>query len=541
MGVFLTVRSKLLLIIALPLLLTTGLALFASTQLTHISETVKMMSHERLVPLQHLARIAHLYRSGVIDLAHKSRAQMVFWGEADATLESTVEGLELEWQAYRDHELTVEERAVLDAGADAFAGAESAIEKLSRYIDEKSSYSMGSFVDLELYPALDPMLKLVDELTRLQGQLAQESATEADLLASNSRITLFVALGVLALVMVAAGGWIYLGIRKPLTAMLSTVTQIEAQRDLTLRAGLPQGDEFGDMGRRFDRMMQGICETLGNIQQVGEQMDNASQELVRANNGALEQAHQQQREIRSVIEGVGQVNDSAASVLSNIQLAEEATTRADGVAGEGSRTVRDTVTAIDSVSSEVQAAVAGIQSLKVDSENIGSVLEVIKSIAEQTNLLALNAAIEAARAGEQGRGFAVVADEVRQLASRTADSTQEIQGIIENLQQGTQNAATQMGMGENAAVTSVEQARRSGEVLEEIVAVFATILRHTQEIATAAEEQLAITETVNGRAYTVGELTDKTVQLSESAMATGREVAALSDNLKSSLSLFKTA
>lgn len=372
------------------------------------------------------------------------------------------------------------------------------------------------------------------------SELAQASPLEANKLATESKVTLYTALGASVFLLVLNGIWVYLSIRRPLVAMLETVTIIEKKKDLTRRANLPAGDEFGDMGRRFDRMMVGICEMMGTLQALNQQMGTTSKNLVEVNNSTVNQARQQQAEIQSMTAAVEDVNNSAATVLHNIRDAEKATERADQAADEGNRTVQDTIDSIDALSSQVETAVAGIQELKSDSESIGSVLEVIKSIADQTNLLALNAAIEAARAGEQGRGFAVVADEVRQLASRTADSTQEIQGIIENLQLGSQRAATQMKQGEEAAASSVAQARKSGTALEQIEAVFGTILQSSREIATAAEEQLSITEGVNNRARRVGELSEEAVSLSQDAVKTSEHVADLSQNLQMTLALFKT-
>ena len=506
-----------------------------------LAAPLKPWGKKRLNALQHLNRIAFLYSGSVIDVAHKSRAQMMFWNEAASTLDSALVEIDNEWQAYRNGTLTAAELEMLEQGQAAFTSAKETTDKLQQYIAEKSSYGMGSFVDLQLYSGLDPLLALVGELTVLQTELAQTSALEADQLASSSRYTLVAALSVITLIMVAMGVWLYHSIRRPLDYMLETVTTIEAEQDLTRRFNLSNGGEFGDMGQRFDRMMERICTTMSELQEACKDMDQAAGDLVKISHNNMQQAQVQQAEIVSMADAFVAVNESAETVLQNVNHAEQATEKADTVATQGSKKVSDTVTAIEELSQRVTAAVAVIENLRADSDSIGSVLEVISSIAEQTNLLALNAAIEAARAGEQGRGFAVVADEVRQLASRTADSTMEIQGIIENLQQGTRNADQQMNKGKASASVSVETARQSGDALAQVVDVFTTISQHSRDIAEAVNRQLQATATVNTHVSKVGDLTADSVAMSREAVTSSDELTALSKRIQVGISAFKTS
>lgn len=241
-----------------------------------------------------------------------------------------------------------------------------------------------------------------------------------------------------------------------------------------------------------------------------------------------------------MVQGMNEVNQVANTVLTNVAHANSASSEADGAAQQGNSTVMETMTSISGVSDQVQETASGMYALKEAGENIGSVLAVIKGIAEQTNLLALNAAIEAARAGEQGRGFAVVADEVRQLASRTAESTKEIQEIIENIQQGTQRAAEQMESGERAARASVEQARLAGQSIEAIITGVSLIDERTRAIESASQSQQSIVGEVGVRVQRVDELASQTAELSTQATGTSRQVAELSRHLEQRLQLFCT-
>ncbi|MFT6898472.1 MAG: methyl-accepting chemotaxis protein [Paraglaciecola sp.] len=541
MGFIYSVRFKLLMLIMVPLLLTSGLSIFASMQITKVSNAVRDISSERLVQLQYLNRLTHLYTSGVVDVAHKSRAQMLLWKEAQNQLMTAQQQVELTWQDYRVHSLSPGELKILSEGKQAFALAQQTMDKLHGFIKEESAYSMGGFVDLELYKGIEPILTLINELVVLQGELARASAQKSQEIARDSRIALFAALALLLLLVIIVGSWLYRGIRRPLSQLLDTVTQIEKTQDLTLRVNLTQGGEFGDMGRRFDRMMSGICDTMCDLQEMGSQLKGVSEQLLEVNNNTMAQSADQQTEIHAMVEAFTTVTLSATAVLQNIHDAQEATQAADEAARKGGAKVQDTVLCIESLSGQVENSVSRIQALQIESESIGSVVDVIKAIADQTNLLALNAAIEAARAGEQGRGFAVVADEVRNLASRTADSTTEIQGIVEKLQQGTTAAAAQMKLGKMAAGESVEQARNSGMALQQIEGMFITILKRSQEIDQAAEQQLSVIETVDGRARRIGELAKATVLLSQTAAEKGAVAADISDRLRMSLEVFTTA
>src|SRR5690606_4599215 len=194
------------------------------------------------------------------------------------------------------------------------------------------------------------------------------------------------------------------------------------------------------------------------------------------------------------------MNEMAATVQEvarNAEDASRAATSADSEAREGERAVGDAVQQMDRLADEVSRSNEAVSQLKQESEKIGSVLDVIKAVAEQTNLLALNAAIEAARAGEAGRGFAVVADEVRGLAQRTQKSTEEIEGLIGGLQQGTQQAAALMDSSRALTENTVELTRRAGARLVDIAMAVSTIQSMNQQIAAAAEQQSAVAEEIN--------------------------------------------
>ena len=248
---------------------------------------------------------------------------------------------------------------------------------------------------------------------------------------------------------------------------------------------------------------------------------------------------QQQSETSQVVTAMNEMTATVQEVARHATEAASAANKADHASVEGKKVVLSTMNAIEALSSEVHSAANVISQLEKDSENIGTVLDVIKGIAEQTNLLALNAAIEAARAGEQGRGFAVVADEVRTLASRTQQSTQEIQAMIENLQVGAQTAVKVMDESRAKAESSVSQAAKAGGSLEDITHSVSLINDMNTQIATAAEEQSAVAEEINRNIVNISEIVDRTADGANQTSIASEELASLAAQLQQLVNQFK--
>jgi methyl-accepting chemotaxis protein len=236
---------------------------------------------------------------------------------------------------------------------------------------------------------------------------------------------------------------------------------------------------------------------------------------------------------------MNEMSATVQEVARNAVEAAAAAKDADSTFDEGKQVVDRVISAIGELAGEVESAATVIQQLEVESRNIGSVLDVIKSIAEQTNLLALNAAIEAARAGEQGRGFAVVADEVRTLAGRTQESTQEIEEMISKLQSGTNNAVNVMAAGKEMTQVGVDQAAAAGEALKTINAAVAQISSMNTQIASAAEEQSSVTEEINRSIVSINEVAEQSATGAQHTAEASTDLARLADQLKNLVDRFK--
>ncbi len=317
--------------------------------------------------------------------------------------------------------------------------------------------------------------------------------------------------------------------------------QAMSKGDLTYKFALAGKDEFAWMCWEYSQSRKGfsklVQDMLGNSSQLAAAAEELSAITEQTNNGIM----RQQGETEQVATAMNEMSATVNEVANNAASAASAARDADEQANNGSKVVTSTVDTIHMLASEVERTADVIQSLKEDSVSIGAVLDVIRDIAEQTNLLALNAAIEAARAGEQGRGFAVVADEVRTLASRTQQSTSEINDMIERLQSGANQAVSAMQVGRTKAEQSVEQAAKAGQALETITGVVDNIKTMNMQIASAAEQQSATAEEINRNIVNITEVAQETANGSMETATASDQLARLASDLQNQVGNFKIA
>jgi len=301
--------------------------------------------------------------------------------------------------------------------------------------------------------------------------------------------------------------------------------------DLTQRLESRSNDELGELAQWFNRFIEQLQSVIAELKDASMQLSSSASEVSAITSESSQQVARQESETELVA--------TAIKVASHASNAANATQEADQEARQGQQIVTSTVDAIDALSGGINNAAEVIQKLESDSQEIGTVLDVIRGIAEQTNLLALNAAIEAARAGDQGRGFAVVADEVRTLASRTQESTQEIDQMIERLQGGSRDAVKVMNASQEQAQDLVGQAARAGESLQTITQAVDNITDMNLQIASATEEQSNVASGIDANIMTIRDISVETAQSAGQASSSSEKVVALADKVQGLVNQFR--
>jgi methyl-accepting chemotaxis protein len=326
----------------------------------------------------------------------------------------------------------------------------------------------------------------------------------------------------------------------PLTDLALKLQDIcSGDGDLTARLDVKGKTEFAWVAGSFNTFVKKIAKTISNISNTSEKLASASHNLAQISASTEQGVERQLAETTQVATAMEEMTATVQEVARNAVNASDAASTADTEAATGKSIVTHAVDQINQLASEVENAANVIHELENDSNSIGEVLSVIQGIAEQTNLLALNAAIEAARAGEQGRGFAVVADEVRTLASRTQNSTLEIQQTIERLQNRAKQAVSVMDNGRKQAASSVEQAASAGESITTISERIDTINDMNNQIAGAAEEQTAVAEEINRNINNISTVTNETSTGARKTSEACKELLELADHLRDTVGQFR--
>ncbi len=329
-------------------------------------------------------------------------------------------------------------------------------------------------------------------------------------------------------------------IARPIASLQKGIDELASgNTDLTRQLDVKGKDEITGLASGFNNLISSHKDFVTNINDTAQQLKNAASSMADVTSSAQEDSHQQNMQINNIATAINEMSSTVQEIATKTSEAEASAQNAEQSALSGQKVVQDNINIIKTLSDDVKHAAEVVQALKSNSESIGSVLDVIKSVAEQTNLLALNAAIEAARAGEQGRGFAVVADEVRTLASRTQESTIEIQEMIERIQNGTLDAVAVMDKGVETATASVEQATSTEGSLDVITRSVVNISSINTQIANALEEQSVVSEEINKSIHTVNELAVNSDSNSSKINAASTELNQLAENLNALVGQYK--
>jgi methyl-accepting chemotaxis protein len=386
----------------------------------------------------------------------------------------------------------------------------------------------------------DTMRKVIDELTEQLQTEAKAAANDAHSRVESSHVIQIttLALGLLVCVLVAV--LFPPLVTEPLKRVIGAIEDLASgDGDLTLRMSVDRKDELGCLAGSLNRFLEKLHSLIGQVSTTSGLVRDASDRALQLNDQTQEMISKQHEATEVVATAINEMVATVQEIARSAAKAAEAAEQADADASEGNERVNSSAASIRDLAQDVDRAGEVVHALESEAEGIGSVLDVIRGIAEQTNLLALNAAIEAARAGEQGRGFAVVADEVRTLASRTQQSTKEIQDMIERLQSGSGDAVSVMDTGREKGQSSVELAESAGQSLVQITKAVASISEMNTQIASAADEQNVVSEEINQNVSDIRLLSDRNSQVSSEAAEAGQVLSGYAQDLDRIVQNFK--
>ncbi|WP_429104571.1 methyl-accepting chemotaxis protein [Aeromonas allosaccharophila] len=404
-----------------------------------------------------------------------------------------------------------------------------ALMKQQEQMREKSKQASALIVEIQ---------NRLERITGQSQQLMSQSIAHARAVQSQSTLTQGASIVVAILIAMLVAYTLGKAIRRPLKELLRVLTEV-TQGDMTQRIGFQSKNEFGQLGSQINLLIAQMGEVLAQLSQASAQLNDAAHGNRHTTESVRADLEKQRQETASVAAAMTQMEASVREVAQAANQTLERVQDVEKASETGRKVMAGNITTTHQLAGKLQQTGKVIGDVSAMSGQIGNILDVIRGIAEQTNLLALNAAIEAARAGEQGRGFAVVADEVRSLAGRTAQSTSEIQTMIENLQQGVAKAVTVMQECSREMDSCVEQSSHANNAMEEVQGIVVLISDMSSQIASAAEQQQATSADIATNLNRISDISDLNYQGIERVAETSQQLDSLAEQQESLVKRFR--
>ncbi len=414
------------------------------------------------------------------------------------------------------------------------------VEELSNIVIGKGMQGNFGLIPEDWFRAITAK---IDIMKGIEDSLAQEILTQAGALAATARTTLLLTaafsavMGILTLLFSLL---IVRSITTPLGALVGMLQDIaQGEGDLTRRLETGRRDEFGEVSTWFNRFVDNIHSIISQASSTTVQVATASNELQSTAEQIATAAEEVASQSATVATASEEMSATSNDISRNCSMASDIANRASEMADNGAQVVQETLRGMEQIAEKVRESAHTVEALGARSDQIGAIVGTIEDIADQTNLLALNAAIEAARAGEQGRGFAVVADEVRALAERTTRATREIGEMIKAIQSETGGAVASMEQGVHEVEKGMDSSRRSGDALQQILAGINEVTMQVHQIATAAEEQTAVTGEISTNIHQITDVVQQTANGAHETADAAAMLSKLSNDLERLVGRFK--
>jgi methyl-accepting chemotaxis protein len=444
-------------------------------------------------------------------------------------------------QNMNQFEKTIIAQSIRDAFADFVGCRKEYLPKLNRILElakANKKQEAYAYAKAEAAPVRQKMAAALEKLVALKEGRAKETVENNAAMASSATTTTFVVLGIGIALALAMGVTLARVIGGPVKT-LAEQAGIIASGDLTVKVEHDSSDEIGQLAEAFKQMVNSLRETLTQVGEASSAVASASNEISSSTEqmaaGAQEQTSQAGEVASAVEEMTKTIVENSKNASSTADTAKDARVAAE----QGGTVVEETVTGMKRIAEVVKQSAGTVQELGKSSDQIGEIIGVIDDIADQTNLLALNAAIEAARAGEQGRGFAVVADEVRKLAERTSKATKEIAGMIRKIQGETKGAVASMEEGTKQVDEGIKLADRAGNSLHVIVDISQKVTDMVAQIAAASEEQSSASEQISKNVEAISAVTGETAQGVQQIARAAEDLNRLTENMQQIIGRFR--
>ncbi len=535
--------TKLLTAFGLCAVITLGVGVLGARGVSQMSDSLKLVFANNLVSVANTAeaktkavgQTRDMFRLYIATVSNAPQSEK---DEYLASMKANQLASEKAFATYRKTPLADDERAAGDMMEKDWPIYQEVVQKYLTLIKAGDVESARTvlFGDLQkkYRVVMDQLTIMIDSNNRQIG----EGAVEAEVMETSAKTALYTGITLAFLAALGLGLFISRLISRPIATAVTSAQRI-ANGDLTQHIVSTGRDEAGQLLGALSDMQTSLKTTIQQIASASDQLASAAEELTAVTDNGSRGLVRQNDEIQQAATAVTEMTSAVEEVARNAVSTSEASRSTSLQATEGRNKAREAVTAINNATTEIAASTTMVEDLAVQVRDIGKVLDVIRGIAEQTNLLALNAAIEAARAGEQGRGFAVVADEVRALAARTQASTGEIEGMINSVQTSADQAVRAMGKSQSLVNDTQGLAQASGEALEQIAEGISQINERNMVIASASEEQANVAREVDRNLVNIQDLSTQTAAGAHQTNASTQELSNLALSFNNLVSRFR--
>ena len=502
------------------------------------NEGLDTVYKDRVIPLKDLKVIADMYAVNIVDTSHKVRNGNLTWDQGRKNVDEAVKIIKDRWKAYLSTVLVDEENKLVAEIKPLMQKSDEAVGLLTEILKKEDAAALTSFTIEKLYPVIDPVSGKFSDLVDVQLKVAKEEYDKADTLYHRMRAAAVAAILIGGALAFVVGMAITRSITRPLKDAASTANQLAAG-DLTVELRASGNDETGQLMSAMQNMIANLRTMMSKIADISAGIASASNQLHSTSEQIATGAEEVAAQAGTVATASEEMSATSTDIARSCTMAADASQKSTEAANAGATVVHETITGMDSIARRVRETSVTVEALGARSEQIGNIVGTIEDIADQTNLLALNAAIEAARAGEQGRGFAVVADEVRALAERTTRATREIGEMIKSIQLETKAAVRAMEEGVHEAEMGAVTSQKSGEALQDILQRIGEVALQVSQIATAAEQQTATTTEVTSNVHQITEVVHDTARGAEETASAAALLAGQAQELQQLIQHFK--